>query len=160
VAGVGAIVAIDRVSSVSPPYESTDELGEAIENAGYECQPRRAFPDDFPGGMEHTAYCDLFRDGRRVTPEGGGLELHVFNPADARQAFRDHKRREGTTVVNALVGENWFIIGLGENVDPRLRQVRDDLLEELPDARVGKYPTGSPDQGELAAARHSYNRRP
>ena len=152
VAAVGAIVLVNLFSSVSPPYESTDELGEAIESAGYECDPRRAFPDDFRGGMEYTAYCDLFQDGRRITPEGGGLELHVFTPSDAGPAFRAAKRRQETSVLNALVGENWFIIGLGENVDPRLRQVRDDLLEELPDASVGKYPTGPPaDEGELSS---------
>jgi hypothetical protein len=151
VAAAGAIVAIDRLTPVSPPYEGTDELAEAIENAGYECEPGRTFSDDFRGGMEQTAYCDLFRDGERITPEGGGLELHVYTPADAGQAFRDHERQEGTSVVDALVGENWFIIGLGEDPTPRLRQVRDDLLEEMEDASVGKFPTGTPDEGELSS---------
>jgi hypothetical protein len=159
VAAVAGVVLVDRLTPVSSPYEGVDELAEAIEQAGYECRgDDRLFSTDFPGGTLDQGYCDLHRDGRRIT-RGAGLELEVFTPPDARQAFVEFQR-ERTSHLDALVGENWFIIGLGRDVDAHLRQVRDDLLEELPDARVGKYPTGLPDAGELTLVTRPPHRPP
>jgi hypothetical protein len=137
---VGAVLAVGAVRDAGPEMSDTDELAEAIGDIqSYDCESRTDVGDtiDFEGGIARQRFCTLTENGEAVFgDDASAIELVVVTPPEAMDEFVAHNRRTTRSTIPAIVGENWFIPGLGgEDAEP----VRRDFLGGLEGAREGEY---------------------